>query len=130
MNRRERAVLLLLIAAFVSGAAITWFRRARLARQSARTPIAVVCSPESARGSPAVPGPIDLNQSTARQLEALPGIGPVLAGRIVEYRLRHGGFHSVSELRSVSGIGPKRYAGLKDLVFVGPGPGKNPESRR
>jgi len=43
----------------------------------------------------------------------------VLASRIVDYRQRKGGFHSVNELRSVSGIGEKRYSALKDLVTVG-----------
>jgi competence protein ComEA len=62
---------------------------------------------------------MNLNQATPRQLDGLPGIGPVLAGRIVEYRQRKGGFRSVSELRAVSGIGEKRYSALKDLVTVG-----------
>ena len=62
---------------------------------------------------------VDLNQATPRQLDGLPGIGPVLAGRIVGYRQRKGGFHSVGELRAVSGIGEKRYLALEDLVTVG-----------
>lgn len=48
---------------------------------------------------------LDLNAATAEQLEELPGIGPVLAQRITEYRTEHGGFGSVSELDEVSGIG-------------------------
>jgi competence protein ComEA len=67
----------------------------------------------------AIPRPVDLNQATQRQLDVLPGIGPVLASRIVEYRQRHGGFHSINELRAVSGIGSKRYAAMKDMVTVG-----------
>ena len=61
----------------------------------------------------------ELNRATPRQLDGLPGIGPVLAGRIIEYRERKGSFRSVSELRAVSGIGEKRYAALKGLVTVG-----------
>lgn len=58
--------------------------------------------------SPAVPsGPIRLNSATAQELEALPGIGPALAQRIVEYRNVHGGFRTVQELDNVKGIGPK-----------------------
>lgn len=62
--------------------------------------------------------PLDLNLATAEQLEQLPGVGPVLAGRIVEYRTEHGGFRSVEQLHEVSGIGPKRFADLEDRVRV------------
>lgn len=121
MNRRERAILLLLTAAFLVGVGVTYCRRAALRRRVALNPIAVVhdaaasCSLDAA----AVVPPVDLNRATERQLDGLPGIGPVLAGRIVEYRQRKGGFRSVTELRTVSGIGEKRYVALKDLVTVG-----------
>ncbi|MBN2465633.1 helix-hairpin-helix domain-containing protein [candidate division WOR-3 bacterium] len=71
-------------------------------------------------GRAAVRTPVDLNRATPRELDGLPGIGPVLAARIVEYRQRRGGFRSVSELRSVSGIGGKKYLALKGLVIAGP----------
>lgn len=63
-------------------------------------------------------GPVNLNTATAAELEALPGVGPVLAQHIVDYRTRHGGFRSVSELRQVDGVGDSRFAQLKDLVTV------------
>jgi len=59
---------------------------------------------------------LDINQATAEQLEALPGIGPVLAQRIVSYRERQGGFKSTKELLNVSGIGPKRFETIRDLI--------------
>ncbi len=62
--------------------------------------------------------PIDLNTATAEQLEAIPGIGPVLAQRIVDYRRAHGRFHSVEELLEVSGIGPKRLENMRPYVIV------------
>ncbi|MYW47231.1 helix-hairpin-helix domain-containing protein, partial [Streptomyces sp. SID161] len=49
-------------------------------------------------------------------LDTLPGVGPVLAQHIVDYRTRHGGFRSVDELREVNGIGDRRFADLRDLV--------------
>ena len=52
-------------------------------------------------------GRLDLNRATAEELERLPGIGPVLAARIVEHRRRHGPWASVAELRAVRGIGPR-----------------------
>jgi competence protein ComEA len=61
---------------------------------------------------------VNLNTATAAQLDALPGVGPVMAQRIIAYRDRHGGFKSVSELRQVDGIGDARYEDLKDLVTV------------
>ncbi|MYY00363.1 ComEA family DNA-binding protein [Streptomyces sp. SID486] len=60
--------------------------------------------------------PVSLNTATADQLDTLPGVGPVLAQHIVDYRTRHGGFRSVDELREVNGIGDRRFADLRDLV--------------
>ncbi|GGP80109.1 ComEA family DNA-binding protein [Streptosporangium pseudovulgare] len=61
---------------------------------------------------------IDLNTATPQQLEQLPGVGEVLARRIVEYRDGHGGFRAVEQLREVSGIGDRKYAEMKDRVRV------------
>jgi competence protein ComEA len=60
--------------------------------------------------------PISLSTATVEQLDTLDGIGPTLAGRIVQYREAHGGFRSVEELRQVSGIGDKRFAALRNAV--------------
>ncbi|MEV0003192.1 helix-hairpin-helix domain-containing protein [Micromonospora sp. NPDC050980] len=68
-------------------------------------------------GGPAV-GPVNLNTATLAQLDTLPGVGPVLAQRILDHREQHGGFRSVSELRQVEGIGDARYEQLKELVTV------------
>lgn len=62
---------------------------------------------------------IDLNHATTEQLEELPGIGPVLAQSIVEYR-SNAPFASVDQLQNVRGIGPKRFESLRDLVMVSP----------
>lgn len=78
-----------------------------------------------AAGSPAGPAgaagaapaaPVSLNTATADQLDTLPGVGPVLAQHIIDYRTQHGGFRSVDELREVNGIGERRFADLRDLV--------------
>lgn len=69
-------------------------------------------------GATAGGGKVDLNRATAQQLETLPGVGPVLAQRIVEHRERVGGFGSVADLRKVSGIGDARFEQLRDLVTV------------
>ncbi len=60
--------------------------------------------------------PVPLNTATVDQLDTLPGVGPVLAQHIVDYRTQHGGFRSVDELRDVNGIGERRFADLRNLV--------------
>ncbi|MEU5519718.1 ComEA family DNA-binding protein [Streptomyces sp. NPDC047860] len=62
------------------------------------------------------PTPVSLNTATLDQLDALPGVGPVLAQHIVDHRTRTGGFRSVDELRDVNGIGDRRFADLRNLV--------------
>src|SRR5215210_7893447 len=68
--------------------------------------------------APAPDVPIDLNTATAEQLDELDGIGPGMAGTILEYREEHGGFGSVEELSQVPGIGEKRLAALREKVRV------------
>jgi competence protein ComEA len=68
-------------------------------------------------GGPAVPaGPVHLNTATLEQLDALPGVGPVTAQKILDYRQEHGAFGSVDELDAIPGIGPARLEQLRDLV--------------
>ena len=65
----------------------------------------------------AVPaGPVHLNTATLEQLDALPGVGPVTAQKILDYRQEHGAFGSVDELDAIPGIGPARLEQLRDLV--------------
>ncbi|MFG1677981.1 helix-hairpin-helix domain-containing protein [Micromonospora sp. NPDC049282] len=72
----------------------------------------------AAGGGAAPAGPVNLNTATLAQLDTLPGVGPVLAQRILDHREQHGAFRSVSDLRQVEGIGDARYEQLKELVTV------------
>jgi competence protein ComEA len=65
---------------------------------------------------PAPSAPVSLSTATAEQLDALPGIGPVTAQKIVDFRQQHGGFSSVDDLDAIPGFGPARLANLKGLV--------------
>lgn len=63
---------------------------------------------------------LDINAATQSDLEALPGIGPVLAGRILEFRRKHGPFKQVEELEQVPGIGPKKLAQVRPSIEIKP----------
>ena len=67
-------------------------------------------------GDPAGDGRIHLNRATASELDDLPGIGPVIAERIVAHRTEHGPFRAVEDLLDVPGIGEAKLASLRDLV--------------
>ncbi|MFL6053629.1 MAG: helix-hairpin-helix domain-containing protein [Actinoallomurus sp.] len=82
------------------------------------TPAPAVPPAASPGATPPGGAPLDLNTASAAQLDQLPGVGPVLAQRIVDYRTQHGAFRSVDELRQVSGIGAAKYGDLKGLVTV------------
>ena len=74
-------------------------------------------APAGGAAAPAAPGAkVHLSTATPEQLDEIDGIGPTLAGRIVEYRDQHGGFRSVQELAEVEGIGEKRLATLRDAL--------------
>ncbi|MFC5907835.1 helix-hairpin-helix domain-containing protein [Streptacidiphilus monticola] len=75
---------------------------------------AAPAGPAGAAGAPG--GTLSLSTATAAELDALPGIGPVLAQRIVQYRQQHGGFTSVDQLRQVSGFGERRLRDLRDRL--------------
>ena len=69
-------------------------------------------SPDASAAS----GPVHLNTATPEQLDELPGVGPVTAQKIVEYREQHGAFSSVDDLDAIPGIGPARLEQLRELV--------------
>jgi len=73
-------------------------------------------SPATVLRLPTPRTPLDLNRASAVELERLPGVGPALAHRIVQYREQHGPFNDPSELRKVGGIGPKKYDAMRELV--------------
>ena len=117
MDRRALVVVLLLTVSFIVGAAVMFVRRGTLWRAAAASPIVIEnAAPDS------LAGPVVVNLNTCRQyeLEALPGIGPSIAGQILSFRERHGGFRSVDQLRQVPGIGTKRLSAIREYITVEP----------
>ena len=113
---KAEALLLALTAAFLCMLA----GLDRLDRPAGSPPAAVTVTAEREAEEAAVPPPLDLNTATAAELTDLPGIGEVLAARIVDYRTEHGPFQSVEELLEVSGIGESRLDAVRDSVTVSP----------
>jgi competence protein ComEA len=79
-----------------------------------RAPVAAPGATTASGGTPS--GPIHLNTATIEQLDELPGVGPVTAQKIVDYREQHGAFSSVDDLDAIPGIGPARLEQLRELV--------------
>jgi competence protein ComEA len=102
-------------------------RRAALELVNLAAPVSdgqQVVVPARGRASPvigataagATGGPVHLNSATLEQLDALPGVGPVTAQNILDYREEHGSFSSIDELDAVPGIGPARLEQLREVV--------------
>lgn len=86
---------------------------------SVSTPAGAAALEEAAPGATSAPGaPVDLNAATEKQLDDLPGVGPVTAAAIVAWRSTNGAFTSVDQLSEVDGIGPARLEKLRALVHV------------
>jgi len=144
MNVKERAVLLFLIAVLIAGAGASAWRHYRLQRNLKAVRIEIAKDSTAVRSSEPAPrresgfpaatpvlgdssnarplessSPLmDLNSAPAAELDLLPGIGPALAQRIIEYRTKHGRFKTIEELKQVSGIGPKKFEAIRDHVMV------------
>lgn len=76
-------------------------------------------SPSPGGQNPLPGGRVDINSASQSELESLPGIGPVTAKKIIDYRQTQGPFTSIEDIQKVSGIGPVTFEGLKDLITVG-----------
>jgi competence ComEA-like helix-hairpin-helix protein len=122
----RRGALLIVVLLSLAAARDLW--RATHPRRTPAPATAGIASPAAppggvsreAGGSPgaATPHPVDLNRAGLADLDALPGIGPVLAGRIIRYRGQHGPFREPEELLAVTGIGPRLFERLRPLICV------------
>ena len=81
--------------------------------------VTVAATAPSEEPAPAEPSIVNINTATSEQLQTLPGIGPVIAGRIIAYREKYGAYESVGELMNVSGIGEKKLESIWYFVTTG-----------
>jgi competence protein ComEA len=87
---------------------------------SIAAPAQQTAAPKAAPAASALAAPINVNTATAAELEKLPGVGPAMALRIVEYRQKNNGFKKLEDLMQVKGIGEKTFLKLKPLVTITP----------
>jgi competence protein ComEA len=92
-----------------------WLALAGLAPLGAQAP-----AQPTAPQAPPAEALVDLNNASSAELERLPGVGPRMAERIIEYRDRTGGFKKIEELMNVQGIGEKIFLNLKPLITITP----------
>ena len=82
----------------------------------------LVYAPAMAAGKPAPTAKVNLNTASVEQLTTLPGVGPKLAARIIEYRQKSGTFRSPQELMNVKGLGEKNFGKIEAWLTVGEAP--------
>ena len=113
-NEKERVALTVFgLLALVALGVLLWQRH--------HPPLAVAGAPEPAQTAQwdaalSTARQVDVNTASVAELERLPGVGPALAQRIVEYRTRYGAFQHPTELQRVNGVGPKTLKGIEDYV--------------
>lgn len=114
---KKQGVWIAAVCAFVMLSFLSGFWYGRSTRGSVQ--ITYTLAPPPSPAPPGAPSPININTADQEALTALPGIGPAVAQRIIEYRQAHGKFRSVQELLNVDGIGTGKLEPILDRITVG-----------
>lgn len=137
ITRHEGLAVVTLTLLFLTGLTVRHVQQQQVPPLSADTLVARTnpgtpggAAEENAEPSPTPENPLNVNAASPTALEALPGIGPTYADRIVQYRSTQRPFQRVEELRRVNGIGPKTLADLRPLVRVAPADSARASARR
>ncbi|MEO0071815.1 MAG: helix-hairpin-helix domain-containing protein [candidate division WOR-3 bacterium] len=127
MNQKEKLAIIFLASMLALGIGVNYIKTAKI-KQTNKILISLKdtlaestpkdSSANSAYSSPEAASLININTATQKELEALPGIGPVIAQRIIEYRNQVGRFRAKEEILRVKGIGPKKYQAIKDKITI------------
>ena len=116
MTREERRIIYFLVASVALGSLVIL-----VLKRGRPKPVPITWRDESEERGPSHPEPVDVNVATPEELMRIPGIGPVLAQRIVECRVRTGGFVALEDLRDVKGIGEKKLQEIRPYLVPSEG---------
>lgn len=128
ITRREGLAVIILTVLFFTGLTVRHVQEQQmpplavdsLAAEAQKQGVSTASTTTSPPSGPSPENPLALNDASASKLQALPGIGPALSERIVDYRTTQRPFQQVQELRRIRGIGPKTLADLRPLVAISP----------
>ena len=115
LNRREITIFVVLITLLLTGYGVGMYKRSHPAMSVEIKRFEVPVG--EGRSSEGAPQPvININRASAEELMRIKGVGKVLADRIVEYRLSHGPFYFIADIKKVKGVGEKLFGRIKDSI--------------
>jgi len=122
MNPKERLVLIFLTFSLFVGSAISLYKKHR-ANQELQAIVSQLSMSETTIASSGT-NVVNINTATLGELDRLPGIGPALAQRVIDFRTHNGPFKKKEDITRVSGIGKKKFEALKDMITIQADTGK------